>query len=51
MTVEEITTVDAPTVLFGGAALRGDDYQLEYDSGGYPELPACLDRRKPRLSK
>jgi hypothetical protein len=25
MTVEEITTVDAPTVLFGGPALRGDD--------------------------
>ena len=21
------------------------DYPLEYDSDGYPELPACLDRR------
>ena len=29
--------------------IKGDDYLLEYDSDGYPELPACLDRRKPRL--
>jgi hypothetical protein len=26
-------------------ALQGDDYQLTYDANGYPELPACLDRR------
>jgi hypothetical protein len=30
-------------------ALEGDDYELEYDENGYPELPACLDRRKPKL--
>jgi hypothetical protein len=30
-------------------AIKGDDYLPEYDSGGYQELPACLDRRKPRL--
>jgi hypothetical protein len=30
-------------------ALQGDDYPLTYDENGYPELPACLDRRKPRL--
>jgi hypothetical protein len=29
--------------------IKGDDYLLEYDSDGYPELPACLYRRKPRL--
>jgi hypothetical protein len=28
--------------------IKGDDYLLEYDSDGYPELPACLYRRKPR---
>jgi hypothetical protein len=27
------------------APLQGDDYPLEYDENGYPELPACLDRR------
>ena len=26
-------------------ALQGDDYPLTYDGSGYPELPACLDRR------
>jgi len=26
---------------------KGDDYRLEYDKNGYPELPVCLDRRKP----
>jgi hypothetical protein len=26
-------------------ALQGDDYPLTYDENGYPELPACLDRR------
>ena len=29
--------------------IKGHDYLLEYDSDGYPALPACLDRRKPRL--
>jgi hypothetical protein len=27
--------------------LQGDDYPLTFDADGYPELPACLDRRKP----
>jgi hypothetical protein len=27
-------------------ALQGDDYPLTYDENGYPELPACLDRRR-----
>ena len=26
-------------------ALQGDDYPLTYDADGFPELPACLDRR------
>jgi hypothetical protein len=30
-------------------AIKGDYYLFEYDSDGYPGLPACLDRRKPRL--
>jgi hypothetical protein len=29
-------------------ALPGDDYPLEYDESGYPELPACFDRRVRR---
>jgi hypothetical protein len=29
-------------------ALQGDDYPLNYDANGYPELPACLDSR-PKL--
>jgi len=29
--------------------IKGDDYTIEYHSDGYPKLPACLDRRKPRL--
>ena len=29
--------------------IKGDDYLLEYDLDDYPELPACLYRRKPRL--
>ena len=32
-------------------ALQGDDYPLEYDSDGYPELPTCLDRRVTILTK
>jgi hypothetical protein len=32
-------------------ALQGDDYPLTYDENGYPELPACLDRRKPKLER
>ena len=31
-------------------ALQGDDYRLEYDKNGYPELPACLDCRKPKIT-
>ena len=33
-------------------ALLGDDYPLPYHENGYPELPACLDRRrKPALER
>lgn len=33
-------------------ALQGDDYPIEMDANGYPELPACLDRRpKPAISE
>jgi hypothetical protein len=32
-------------------ALQGDDYPLEYDENGFPELPACLDRRRKPLAK
>jgi hypothetical protein len=32
-------------------ALQGDDYPLTYDADGFPEFPACLDRRKPRLEE
>src|SRR6476620_4448645 len=28
--------------------IKGDDYLLECDSDGYPELPAVLDWRRPR---
>jgi hypothetical protein len=28
--------------------LSGDEYQLSYDADGNVELPACLDRRKPK---
>ena len=28
---------------------KGDDYPIKYDPDGYPELPICLDRRKPCL--
>ena len=27
---------------------QGDDYPLEYDENGFPELPACLDRRQKK---
>jgi hypothetical protein len=30
---------------------KGDDYLINCDPDGYPELPACLDRRKPRLKQ
>ena len=40
-------TISADLVL---GALKGDDYPLTYDERGFPELPACLDRRKVRLS-
>jgi hypothetical protein len=32
-------------------ALQGDDYPLTYNEQGYPELPACLDRRKPKIEQ
>jgi hypothetical protein len=38
-----------PEGLNGPGALQGDDYQLTYDADGNVELPACLDRRKPKL--
>jgi hypothetical protein len=31
--------------------IKGDDYLLECDSDGYPELPAGLDRRRQRLKQ
>jgi hypothetical protein len=34
-----------PSPLDGKLVLPGDDYPLEYDENGYPELPAFLDRR------
>ena len=39
---------DAPARVFANGptpgALQGDDYPLEYDEKGYPELPDCLRR-------
>jgi hypothetical protein len=32
-------------------APQGDDYPLQYYEDGYPKLPECLDRRKPKLSE
>jgi hypothetical protein len=29
--------------------LKGNDYPLQYHEDGYPRLPSCLDRRKPKL--
>jgi hypothetical protein len=29
--------------------IKGDDFPIEYPSDGYPKLPACIDRRRPRL--
>jgi hypothetical protein len=29
--------------------IKGDDYTIEYHSDGYPNLPVCIDRRRPRL--
>ena len=31
-------------------ALQGDDVKLEYYEDGFPKLPACLDRRKVKLT-
>ena len=43
------TPIPAPNM---PGALQGDDYPLEYDENGFPELPACLDRRpKPPISE
>ena len=35
-----------PSPLDGKLVLSGDDYELEYDATGFPEIPACLDRRR-----
>jgi len=45
---------EAPTPYFNPhgptpGALQGDDYPLTYDADGFPELPACLDRRPKAL--
>jgi hypothetical protein len=32
-------------------ALSGTDYTLTYDADGDVELPACLDRRKPKVER
>jgi hypothetical protein len=32
-------------------ALQGDDVELQYYEDGYPKLPACLDRRRFKLSE
>lgn len=32
-------------------ALHGDDYPISIDANGYPELPACLDRRPAKLAE
>jgi hypothetical protein len=41
---------EAPSYGFGrkGDPLRGDNFPLEYYNDGYPKLPDCLDRRKPK---
>ena len=44
------TTYDIPAGRTPGA-LQGDDYPLIYDANGYPELPACLDRRRYDLAE
>ena len=42
----EFNVVEVPTALSDKSQpLQGDDYPLTYDANGYPELPACLDRR------
>lgn len=41
-------TYDLPSGPTPGA-LQGDDYPLTYDENGFPELPACLDRRPVKL--
>src|SRR5262249_6443358 len=40
---------DAEVCFTSRKTLSGDDYQLNYDADGNVELPACLDRRKPKL--
>ena len=45
------STVVWPTMGPTPGALQGDDYRLEYDWDGYPELPTCLDRRVTNLAK
>ena len=48
--VEVVRSLQTPIPAPG--ALQGDDYPLDYDENGFPELPACLDRRpKPPISE
>jgi len=50
--VEHGATADEVGLRNPTQSLQGDDYQLTYDSNGYPELPAFLDRRpKPTLAE
>jgi hypothetical protein len=44
---ERVFHTEGPTP----GALQGDDYPLTYDADGDVELPACLDRRKPKLGE
>jgi hypothetical protein len=44
---ERVFHTEGPTP----GALQGDDYPLTYDADGDVELPACLDRRKPKVSE
>jgi hypothetical protein len=32
----------------GDLPFQGDDYLLEYYPDGFPKLPPCLDRRRPK---
>jgi hypothetical protein len=31
--------------------MKGDEFSLDYDPDGYPELPVGLDRRRLRLKQ
>jgi hypothetical protein len=41
------TEISGPAV--NAEPLQGDHYPLTFDADGYPELPACLDCRKPKM--